>query len=280
MTHIYRAGTGSVVSRSTIDDGFLNYAHLDQQLVSVAISRKPGADSVARILDALTGQVIGQFSVIDKVPSGPLAVLRADSELVVIGGDEGGTVVICNREGPFSNAGPHSVSDKRIQSIAAAELVGQPFAIVSDREAVQLLNLVTGQLHYLAPPGNEIDRVFIKRLSGRPVVVAGGSGNSPIYIWDLATKDSAVQPLPHRGWGVYALDMGKWRGCNVLVAGDGDGKLWVWDLDRRRVRTIETGAMILSLALVNSTKIAIGGPLGVTVLHATETFWEEARSEL
>jgi hypothetical protein len=44
-------------------------------------------------------------------------------------------------------------------------------------------------------------------------------------------------------------------------------------LERRQVRTIQTGAMILDVALAGFNTIVCGGPLGLTVLHVNDALW-------
>jgi eukaryotic-like serine/threonine-protein kinase len=196
---------------------------------------------------------------------------------VLVVGARDNSVILWNRDSQFSHCGPYMVGESEIVSIALGERGGQPVAVISDEdEAVWLLELATGQLDKIAPAGSARD-VFMQRLTATTAVVFGGWAGSPVCVWDLATLRPLVDPLPHRGSPVYAVNAGTICGRDALVLGDGDGTLWVWDLDRHEVRTIQTGAMILTLAVVDDERIVVGGSLGVTMLQMTDTFWAEAR---
>jgi WD40 repeat protein len=294
--HMYHALDGKLESHliereaDAEDGGQRNrYAWLNDRLITISIAEAKlssptegnGAapsDTVQRIAqvhDFLTGRLVGQFLTIDEPPGAQLAVLRSQDELLVVGARDN-AVILWNKDNALSQHGPYTVGKSRLQSIALSHRHGQPVAIISDEDhAAWLLELVTGQLHGIVSPAST-SRVFVSQLRSTVAIVFGGHAGKPVCVWDLETLDPMMDPLPHQGSPVYAVGTGTIRDRDVLVFGDGDGTLAVWDIEHRKVRTIKTGAMILSLALVDDERIVLGGPLGVTMLQLTNTFWAEA----
>jgi WD40 repeat protein len=277
-------------SKAEHDGQHSPYAWLNNRLITVSITEmksspvtekndgNPGdpGGSIAQVHDFLTGRLVGQFPTIDNPPEAQMAVLRSQDDVLVVGARDN-SLVLWNKDSPLSQHGPHIVGKSQPGSIALAHRNDQPVAIVADGDhAAWLLELVTGQLHSILPP-HSTSRVFVSRLRSTETVVAGGYAGKPVCVWDLETLSPVMDPLPHQGSPVYAVGTGAIHGRDVLVLGDGDGTLWVWDIQHRMVRTIQTGAMILSLALVDDERIVLGGPLGITTLHLTNTFWAEAR---
>jgi len=263
------------------------YTWLDGRLITVSIAKTPSpterngaaqagtVDRVAQLHDFLDGKLVGQFVTIKDPPDSDLDVLRSHDELLVVGTRDN-TLVLWNKDSPLSQNSPYTVGTSRIQSVALAHRHDQPVALISDEEgAASLLDLVTGQLHDIAPPAST-SSVFVSQLHSTATIIFGGYGGKPVCVWDLETLTPTMDPLPHHGSPVYAVDTGTIHNRDVVVLGDGEGTISVWDVKRRRLRTIQTGAMILSLALVDHDRIVLGGPLGVTMLQLTDTFWEEA----
>ncbi len=294
--HTYHAlegklGAHSIERRADAEHGGQRNpsAWLNDRLVTVSIAEtKPSpptegngavqsgpVERIAQVHDFLTSRPVDQFPTIDEPPDAQLAVLWSQDELLVVGARDN-TLILWNKDSPLSQHSPYIIGKSRLRSIALSHRHDQPVAVISDENgAVWLLELVTGQLHGIASP-DSTSMVFALRLRSTVAIVFGGCAGKPVCVWDLETLDPIIDPLPHQGSAVYAVDAGTICDRDVLVLGDGDGTLWVWDIEHREVRTIRTGAMILSLALVDDERIVLGGPLGVTMLQLTNTFWAEA----
>jgi WD40 repeat protein len=296
--HTYHAldgelGAHSIERRADAEHGGqLNpSAWLNDRLVTVSLAEtKPSrptegngngvvpsdpVERIAQVHDFLTGRLVDQFPTINEPPDAQLAVLWSQDELLVVGARDN-TLILWNKDSPLSQHSPYIVGKSQLRSIVLSHRHGQPVAVISDvNGAVWLLELVTGQLHGIAPPDSTWE-VFVLQLRSTVAIVFGGSFGNPVCVWDLETLDPMIDPLPHRGSPVYAADTGTIRDRHLLVLGAGDGRLSVWDIEHRKLRTIRTGAMILSLALVDDERIVLGGPLGVTMLQLTNTFWAEA----
>jgi WD40 repeat protein len=285
QVQIRRLTDGKLARRFTIAKRLAGYTRLDGALIAVQMDQPPPADDTeppercgeARLWDLLDHCTIGRPLRIRSAQSGRVVgVIRvdADAEPLIFMADSTGheaKIRICNVDTQGLQPGPHRIGDVWNWYAQAAD---RSQVVVADRTgAARILDLSTGDVRELLPAGSKAGRIFTAQLDDRPVVIAGGSADAPIRVWDLATLQPAIAPLPRQGWGVYAVALGTLQDRRTLLAGDSGGGLWIWDLERRQVRTIQTGAMILDVALAGPNTIVCGGPLGITVLHVTDALW-------
>ncbi|MGI5127055.1 WD40 repeat domain-containing serine/threonine protein kinase [Pseudonocardia sp. CA-107938] len=121
-----------------------------------------------------------------------------------------------------------------VQSLAVAELDGQPVVVSGGEQTLQVWDLASRQPvgAPIAATDRPITAVATARLDGRAVILAGDQGGS-ITVWDLATHERVGRPMT--GYNIVSNILStQLDGRTVVIAAGSGATVRAWDLTTRQ----------------------------------------------
>ena len=150
-----------------------------------------------------------------------------------------------------------------LRAVACTELNGRPVAITGRDGSTQVWDVGTGhQLHALGGIP-EVRAVACTDLGGRPLAVIGGSmrGAGVLQVWDISRGEQMRVLRGHLG-PVNTVATALLDGRSIVVSGDHEGTVLVWDLtaeDVHGARGHVADVTALATAMVDGRHVAISG---------------------
>ncbi|MFE7530179.1 WD40 repeat domain-containing protein [Kitasatospora sp. NPDC057542] len=211
-------------------------------------------DKVARLWDPATGSPVGSPLVHDSDVEAVATTVLAGRPVAVTG-DTDGLVRIWDLATGEVLHGPLAGHGDSVTSVATAVVDGRPVAVTADEGTVRVWELASGApvgepigLPGASPRGDDdvqepedaeepddeedgpgIEAMATAVVDGRPVVAAG-SDDGLVHVWDLTTRALVGPPLRAADDDVTAMIVAQVSGRPALVTGGGDGTVRTWDL--------------------------------------------------
>ncbi|SOB89039.1 hypothetical protein [Streptomyces sp. 1331.2] len=172
-----------------------------------------------------------------------VATATLDGRPVAVTGSTEGDVRVWDLTTGEDLHGPLTGHESEVIAVATTTIDGRPVAVTADEETVRLWDLASGAPigtplgvplgTPLALPEAEdtpcIETLATALVDGRPVV-AVGSDDGLVHLWDLTTRALTGPPLRTADDGPTALTTTQVAGRPALITGTTDGTVRTWDL--------------------------------------------------
>jgi WD40 repeat protein len=201
-----------------------------------AIVVSTGDDRAARVWDLNTGDLVAEPFTQHESPIHSVAVAELSRGLMVITGDERGTVRVWDPQTGREPRAPYELQ-RMVTAIALVRLKAATHVVSAhDNGDIQAWSLAprSPRISAYSWHGTRAVRALaVGELDERPVVVSAGDDGA-VYRWDPMTdstsQDALRGPLAVHTGGIWALAIAEVDGRPAIVSAGADRTARVWDL--------------------------------------------------